>query len=116
MAALTLSNLNVDAGGWQTATQNTLTASDTFTFNNSLQQRIIVTNGTGSDVTLNLDGAGAAAFNVEGYGELDPTAGLNVTIPNNQSRVLRANSRGRFLTGEVTMTGASGATCFILEG
>ena len=116
MAALTVTTLNVDGGGPVTATVNTLTTSDTLTFRNSPQQRILVSNGTGGSVTLNLDGADSAAFNVEGYGTLDPTSGLDIVIPDGQSRALFLGSRSRFLTGQITLTGASGATCTILEG
>ena len=114
MAALTITDIS--AGGAVAATVNTLTSSDTFTYVNAPQLRMVLTNATGGALTINLDGADTTTFSVDGYGQLDPTTGLDVSVPDGESRAIVLNSRSRYLTGQVTMTGGLNATCIILQG
>ena len=115
MADITGNAANLAAGGWQTVTPITLTASDTLTFRNSPQQRLVLVNTTGSSNTVTLDGDGAAIIPVDGFGPVDPTNGLALTIANNAVRALSLNTRGEYLKGTITITGGTGVTAYLLE-
>lgn len=114
MAALTSTNLS--NGGAVTATVNTLTSSDTFNFSNSPQQRMVLRNATGGSLTVNLDGANATTFEIDGFGTVDPTSGLDIVVANGATAAITLVSRNRYLGGEVTVTGGTGIECIILEG
>lgn len=113
MAVLVKTSLS--AGGAVTPTVNTLGASDTVTFNLSKQPIVYIDNVTVGELTINFDGADSTAFNVEGYGSVDPTAGFDVVVAAGAQAAFKVLSRREYLEGEVTITGGDGAEVVILE-
>jgi hypothetical protein len=114
MAALTATNMR--AVGAVTATVNTLGASDTFTFDDSKDQLLVLRNGTGGALTPTLTGADAEAFGVAGYGSIDPTSGYSAgSIAAGATKTIRLNSIKKYLTGVVTVTGGTGISATLYE-
>lgn len=95
----------------------TLGASDTLTYNKNKKPILIINNVTVGSVTPNIDGGTApAAYSVQGVGTIDLTSGF--TFPAMSAGVVRAlplESIEKYLSGTITITGASGAEAMLLE-
>lgn len=116
MPALTSTSLR--AGGIITPTENTLTASDTFTWDSSVAGAILVLrNGTGGSLSPTITGSTAsAAIPVKGYGAVSAAAGLAVgAIAAGATRIIPLDSRREFLQGTITITGGTGITATLLQ-
>jgi hypothetical protein len=113
MGALTTTSIR--AGGDIAVTVNTLTASDTVTLDFNNQPIMYIDNVTAGSLTLNLDGADSATISVDGYGTVDPTSGLDITVGAGAQKAIKLNSRSKYLQGVVTITGGDGAEVVILE-
>lgn len=115
MADISGNAANLATGGWVNVTPITLTASDTLVFNNSRQQELILVNGTGSTNTVVLDGGDSVLFPVDGFGNVDPTAGLSLDLADNAVRAISLNTRSRYMQGTIAITGGTGVTAYLLE-
>lgn len=113
MAALTATSMG--GTGSRTVTDNTLTASDTLTYQAGRGQILIVNNDTGAEVTLNIDGDGQTAVVVPGIGSVDVSGGLDVVIAIGAVAAIPLDTIKQYLTGTVTLTGASGAQAYFLQ-
>lgn len=111
----TLTATSVTGTGEVTATINTLTSSDTFTYNPGSGQILSVLNDTGSEVTLNIDGDGQDSTLVAGIGSVDVSGGLDIVIANGAEKLVRLDTIKHYLQGTIAMSGASGAKAKLLE-
>lgn len=115
MATLTATDMT--GSGQRAVTWNTLTASDTFTFDESKNQVLIINNDTAGAITPNIDGDGASAtYPVTGVGSIDLTSGLTLdSIGIGASAAIPLNTIKGYLQGTIAMTGGDGAICALLE-
>lgn len=100
-------------------TVNTLSASDTLTYDPTKNQEMELRNTTASPVTVTIDGSGAsAALEVPGTGgtTLDLSAGKDIIVPGVIGATVRVplNSLSKYLVGNVVVTGGVGVTATIL--
>lgn len=105
MAAITATSA---VAGAFTVTSATLTSSDTLTFDPKKKQLLLVRNGTGSPVTLNIDGDGIDSVTVAGLGAVDVSGGLDITIADGVTKAVALDTIKHYCQGVVTLTGASG--------
>ena len=111
MAAITSTTLT--GSGARTATETTIGASDTFTFNGGI---LLIRNDTAGALTPNLVGDGATTVGVPGIGNVDVSTGYTApSIAIGEDAVIPLLSVGKYLTGVVTVTGGDGATAILLE-
>lgn len=113
-----LTSTSARAGGVITPTENTLTASDTFTWDQSIPGAVLILrNGTGGALSPTINGNQAsAAIPVRGFGSVSAAGGLAVgSIPAGQTRIIPLDSRKEFLQGTITITGGTGITATLLQ-
>lgn len=110
MAALT--NTTVTNGVF-TPTTNTLTSSDTLTYDSGKKQLLVLRNTTGSSVNVTIDGNGGTTVAVDGIGSVDVSAGLVVAVPANATRAVLLPSIRHYLQGTVAVTGGVGVVADI---
>lgn len=115
MAALT--STSIRAGGVVSTTENTLTASDTFTWNAQIPGAILILrNGTAGALSPIITGSLAStAVPVSGYGTVSAASLAVGSIPAGQSRVIPLDSRREFLQGVITVTGGTGIVATLLQ-
>lgn len=115
MAALTATDMT--GSGEREVTMNTLTASDTFSFDESKNQILIIQNDTAGAITPNIDGGSAnSAFPVAGVGAIDLSAGYTLgSIGVGEFFALPLNTIKHYLVGTIAMTGGDGAEAALLE-
>ena len=110
MAAITSTTLT--GTGSRVATETTLGASDTFTYNGGY---LIILNGSGGAITPNLTGDKATTVGVPGIGNIDVSGGYDVpSIADGAEVVIPLASVRKKLMGVVTVTGGDGATVLLL--
>ena len=97
-------------GGSFSSPVSTLSASDTITFNASRKQLLVVRNGTGSLVTLKIDGDGGTTINAPGAPGISVAGGYDIAIADGASVSVILGTISAYCKGVVTLTGASGAT------
>lgn len=116
MATLTPTSI-VNRGGPFVPTVNTLTASDVLVYKPSVKQVLILTNTTGSSVTVTIDGASGTVISPSGYGgTISVAAGKTIAVGANGSQVVKLSDISAFLQGVVAVTGGVGVTAVLLEG
>jgi hypothetical protein len=91
-----------------TATESTLSASDTITVLPGKTQLMVLRNATAGSLTLNIDGAGGTTLDVLGYGVVSLASGLNIVLAAGEQKAVILSTINSFLQGVVTLTGASG--------
>lgn len=97
-------------------TKTVLGASDTLVFNQGQIQTLILENDTGATLTAVIDGDGAASFVPGGTGApIDLSAGFSIAIPDGEARVVTLKNIQRYLSGVVTVSGAPGATAYVIS-
>lgn len=112
-----LNNTSLKPGGVITPTDNTMTSSDTITWDQNVPNAILVLrNPTGGALSPTITGSSAsAAIPVSGFGNVNASTGLAVgSIPAGQTRVIPLDSRREFLQGVITITGGTGIIAQIL--
>lgn len=112
-----LTNTSLKPGGVITPTDNTLTASDTISWDQNVPNAILVLrNGTAGALSPTIVGSQAsAAYPVDGVGPQNLSAGIAVgSIPAGQTRVIPLDSRRQYLQGTITITGGTGLTAHVL--
>lgn len=107
MAALTINTTRVS--GTQTPVTDTLTTSDTLTYNISQTVLAHLDNVTAGSITVNFDGDAGTTVTCPGQGDpINVGAGYDVVIPAGEKRFVMLASIRNFLQGniEVASTGA----------
>ena len=110
MAALTVTA----AGGTGaiSMTINTLTSSDTFTYEPG--DIMTLRNPTGGSLTPSLDGDGSTSIGIPGYGTLAVSGGRSLgAIAAAGERIIFLDTIKLFLLGLTTITGGTGLICTI---
>lgn len=114
MAALNKTTFN--AVGAVTITVNTLSASDTFTYDPNFRTWIILRNATAGALTPNLDGAAGTTVGVAGLGLVSVAAGFTVpSIAAGVTVIIDAANIAAYLQGVTTITGGTGIIASIVE-
>lgn len=101
----------------KTFTSNTLTASDTLTYQPGTGQEIILINNTAGAVTATITGSAATSGSpVPGGGVVNYAAGYNFSgaIPVGGVRYLRLDDIPNYLLGAVAITGGTGLTALLM--
>lgn len=111
MAAIT-QNLLTGTGARE-ITPTTLSSSDTLTYRPGKGQVLTVINASGGPLTLNIDGDGQDDFIAAGYGTVDVSGGLDITIPDGDYYAVPLDTISQFLQGTVTLTGAATAVAIL---
>lgn len=117
MAVITQTSLG--GSGEREIAVTILGASDTFAYDRSLNQVLVVTNATGAPLNVLLVGGDADTFPVEGYGSVDVSAGYTMAVPDTETWAIPLRTIEKYLvaagqaTGSVTVTGGDDATAFI---
>ena len=113
-----LNNTSLRPGGIITPVENTLTASDTITWDQNTPGAILVLrNPTAGALSPNITGSQAsAAVPVPGFGTVSAAAGLAVgSIAAGATRIIPLDSRREFLQGTITITGGTGLIAHVLN-
>jgi len=109
MAALNITTRDVN--GTVTDSVNTLSASDTFTYEPNVGMTVVFNNTTGGSLTVNLKGSAPnAAYAVVGTGETkDLTSGYSITLAAGTQKSINLDKIALYLAGTnvVTVTGAA---------
>lgn len=93
--------------GATTATQTTLSADDTITFNSAKKQLLVLDNTTGGSLTCTIDGDGGSTVTVAGLGTVDVSAGLAIVVAAGASVCVLLSSVSLYCQGVVHLKGAS---------
>lgn len=112
-----LTSTSVRAGGVVSTTENTLTASDTFVWDqNTAGAILILRNGTAGALSPTITGSTAsAAIPVTGYGPVSAASLPVGSIPAGQTRVIPLDTRREYLQGAITIAGGTGITATLLQ-
>lgn len=116
----TLNPTNMSASGSHAITKLTLGASDSFTYNKTKNQKLIINNITVGALTPNIVGsAPSSSYPVPGAGNKDLSGGYDfaAAIAADASAGIELNTVEHFLAGSgtVTITNADGAEAMLLE-
>jgi hypothetical protein len=103
-----------------TASRNTLTASDSFTYVPNTNQVLELHNNTAGPLTAVIKGsAPSATYPVPGAGgtTIDLSAGLSITVAASASVLVALDAHAAYLAGNgtITVTGATGMTAILLS-
>ncbi len=94
----------------------TLGASDTFTYDRTKAQVLVLNNVTGGGLTPKIDGDGGSTVDVDGLGAIDVSAGLTLaSIGAGDSVAIPLNTISGYLSGTIAVTGATGIEAQLLE-
>lgn len=93
----------------------TLGASDTITFDRRKKQLFLVRNGTGSSVTLKVDGDGGTSVQKPGVGSVTVSGGYDTVIANGAAAYVDFGKISDYCQGVVTLSGASGCTAHFIN-
>lgn len=99
-------------------TAATLDGADTAALTLQGSATLYIDNATGAEVTLNVLGDTATSTSINGYGALDLTTGLNFTVADASEQSIPLNGKYKFWLGDgnLTITGGTGCTAYIVEG
>lgn len=116
MATITPTSV-LSRGGPFAPTVTTLTASDTLTYKPQTKQVLLLTNTTGTAVTVTIDGAGGTVISPSGYGgTISVASGKEIVVGANGSQAVKLSDISAFLQGVVAVTGGVGVTAILFEG
>ena len=105
----------VATNGAYTATQTTMTASDTMAVTGNLQT-LILNNSTAGILNVIIDGDGGTTVNVDGLGAVDVSAGLTINMPIGAVKIVKLSTIREYLKGNVTLTGGTGIKAILVNG
>jgi hypothetical protein len=92
-----------------TLTTTTLGASDTLTYTSGSSQYLELDNTTGGNLTVTITGSTAGNIYPDGYGDpVDLSAGYAITVNAGVKKIVKLDRIAAWLSGIVTLTGASG--------
>ena len=107
---------DMTGSGEREVTFTTLTASDTFTYNESKNPVLVIYNDTGAPITPNIDGSGATTVLVAGIGSVDVSGGYEFgSIADGEYFAIPLKTINKYLSGTIAMTGGDAAECALLE-
>lgn len=113
----TIAPTSINQGAPFAPVVTTLTASDTLTYKPSTKQLLLLTNTTGTTVTVTIDGAGGTTISPSGYGgTISVAAGKTISVGANASQAIKLVDISAFLQGVVAVTGGVGVTAILFEG
>jgi len=113
MAAITANSLTA---GMVTTTRVTLGASDTFTFNESKNQILILDNVTAGALTVVIDGDGATTVPVPGVGTMTISGGFSTgSIAAGAQVAIPLNAIKKYCAGVIAVTGGTGIKATLLQ-
>lgn len=102
-------------GALATITRTTLGASDTFTYDPSIEQILVLDNVTGGALTPNVDGADGTTVNVQGLGSVSVASGYTfASIAAGAIVAIPLKSIALYCQGLVTVTGGTGIKAHII--
>lgn len=102
--------------GAKDVTETTLTASDTFTYNSSKRQVLVLNNGTGGPLTVNIDGDGGTTVPVRGLGNVDVSGGYDIgPIADGEIKAIQLDTISKYLQGTIAVTGGTDIVAQLLE-
>lgn len=116
MATITATSITANAES-VTPTVTTLEGTDELTYTGKTKrQLLVVTNATGGSLDIVLLGDAAAAFDIQGYGEVDPTAGYTLTVADGTTESIMLSGIDKLASdddGVISVTGGTGATAVL---
>ena len=111
MATITATNVTASGAG-VTVTSTTLDGTDDLVYTGKTKKQLLVLNNdTGGDLNVLLVGDAAAAFTVQGYGEVDPSAGVTIPVVDATTVSVILSGVDKYLTdadGSIAVTGGTG--------
>lgn len=111
----TIAPTAMTGSGQRTVVETTMTASDTFTFNESQNQILVLRNGTAGALTVTLDGADGTTVPVAGIGDVSVSAGYSTgSIGIGVVKAIPLNSIKHYLQGVIAVTGGTGIAASLL--
>lgn len=100
--------------GAVTATETTLDGTDSFVYVEGVTKFLILRNPTGSAISPVIDGDGAVAEYLPGYGNVPTAAGFAVgSIAGGATRVVDLSSISAFLKGNIAITTGTGLSAIL---
>lgn len=115
MAALTSTTYR-NQKGYIVSNRNTLTASDTFSYVQSIGQTLELYNTTGVAVPVTIVGSAPNPVNVQGlHGQISVSAGLIITVPASGTVIVNLDTINLYLggNGTVTLTNGTGVVAHL---
>lgn len=115
MATITATTLR--GAGQRLITETTLTGTaDTFAYNRSLNQTLILRNPTAGSLTPVIDGDGGTTVDRDGVASVDVSGGYSVTaIAAGAVRAIPLDSISAYLQGTIAITGGTGLVAVLLS-
>lgn len=112
----TITSTTLQGLGVRTATRTTLTASDTFTYNQGRDAILILDNVTAGALTVTIDGAGGTTVPINGIGDVSVAAGYSTgSIAAGACVAIPLDTIFQYLQGTIAVTGGSGIRATLLE-
>lgn len=107
---------SMQGSGVRTLTRTTLTASDTFTYNQSASPVLILDNVTAGPLTVTIDGADGTTVPVQGIGSVSVAAGYATgAIAAGACVAIPLQSVDQYLKGIIAVTGGTGIKATLIE-
>ena len=106
----------LQGAGSRVVTRTTLTASDTFTFNNGKAPILILDNITAGALTVTIDGSGGTTVPVPGIGDVSVASGVTTgSIAAGVCVAIPLESIFQYLQGTIAVTGGTGIRATLVE-
>ena len=106
----------LQGAGSRVVTRTTLTASDTFTFNQNKDAVLILDNVTAGALTVTIDGAGGTTVPVAGIGDVSVASGFSTgSIGAGVCVAIPLDSIFQYLQGVIAVTGGTGIKATLVE-
>lgn len=115
MATITATSMT--GSGKRTLTETTLTGTaDTFTYDASKNQILVLRNPTGGGLSPTIDGAGSTVVPVVGLGSVDVSTGYAVgSIGAGAAVTIPLNTISAYLVGAIAITSGTGLVASLME-
>lgn len=111
-----ITKTSVTGSGQKAVVVTTLGASDTLIFKKGVKSTLVLNNSSGGALTPLIVGADATTFPASGLGNVDVSAGFQLTsIGDGETVVLPLDSISGYLSGEITITGGDLIEAQLLE-
>lgn len=112
----TIAPTDLRAGGSVAATETTLTASDTLTYERLGRQVLVLRNPTAGAISPVIDGDGATTLRAPGAPSFDISSGYAVgSIAAGAAVAIPLDSISAYLQGAIAVTGGSGLVATLLR-
>lgn len=105
----TITKTSLTGGGARALAETTLTASDTFAYENGGRMVLTLRNPTAGALSPVIDGDGASTVSVAGVGDVDISGGYPVgSIAAGAAVAIPLDTISRYLAGTIAVTGGAG--------